>query len=353
MDELPASRPSPFGVFRFPDFRLYAGARLLTIFSGQMLATAIGWQVYEITRDPFMLGMVGLTQFVPNMLFSLVSGTVADRHDRRRIVMTCIASSLLCASVLAWTSWDGTPALAAIFVVSFLFGVIRAFSAPANASFLTAVIPPSQFQSGVLWQQIGFQTGSIVGPSTAGVILATSLGARAVYAGCVALYVAALACFALMRVRPAPPPSAEPFGAALLGGLRYVFKERLLLGVMSLDLFAVLLGGATALLPVFAKDILHADASGLGILRAAPSVGAGVAAFVLAFRPMTRRIGAWLMGGVASFGASIVVFGLSENLWLSAAALAVSGAADMISVTVRHTLIQVATPDEVRGRIAG
>jgi MFS family permease len=352
MTEIPAPRPSPFAVFRHADFRRYALARLVTIFSGQMLATTIGWQVYEITRDPLMLGMVGLTQFVPNMLFSLVSGTVADRHDRRRIVMTCIASSFLCASALAWTSWGGNPSLAAIFGVSFCFGVIRAFSAPANSSFLTAVIPPAEFPSGVLWQQIGFQVGSIVGPSTAGVVLATSAGAPAVYGTCLVLYVVALASFATMRVRPEPRPAAEPFSAALLGGLRYVFRERLLLGAMSLDLFAVLLGGATALLPVFAKDVLRTDSTGLGILRAAPSVGAGLAAFVLAFRPLSRRIGPWLLGGVASFGAATVVFGLSENLWLSAAALAVSGAADMISVTVRHTLIQVATPDEVRGRVS-
>ncbi len=352
MDELPSERPSPLAAFRHRDFRFYALSRLITIFSGQMLATAIGWQVYQLTHDVWMLGMVGLTQFIPNLLFSLFSGTAADRYDRRRIVMLCVTSSFLCAGALAQTSSAGTSSLAVIFGVSFLFGIIRAFSAPANSAFLTAVVPPKDFTNAVLWQQIGFQIGSIVGPSVAGLLLVSRLGYTGLYRSCMGLYVLALLCYALMRVRPPARAGTEPFMRALLGGLRYVFQERLLLGAMSLDLFAVLLGGATALLPAFAKDVLQTDATGLGLLRAAPSVGAGLAALCLAFRPLQRRIGLWLLWSVALFGASTILFGLSKELWLSVAALIVGGAADMISVTVRHTLIQVATPDEVRGRVS-
>jgi MFS family permease len=345
-------RPAPLGAFRHRDFRCYALARFLTICAGQMLAVAIGWQVYAITQEELQLGLVGLAQFAPNLIFSLFSGTVADRRDRRRIVMVCVMSSLLCAGALAWTSSTGSPSLALIYGVSFLFGIIRAFSAPANSAFLPAVVQGPDFPNAVVWQQIGFQLGSVLGPAVGGFVMASSAGIPGVYATCVGLYAAALVCFVLIRVRPPARPMVEPFRAALLGGLRYVWREKLLLGSMSLDLFAVLLGGATALLPVFAVEVLHTDARGLGMLRAAPAVGAGLMAAVLIFRPLRRRTGAWLFGGVALFGLATIVFGLSKSLWLSILALGVAGAADMISVTVRHTLIQVATPDEVRGRVS-
>jgi MFS family permease len=343
---------SAFSTFRHRDFRFYAVARLITIFAGQMLATAVSWQVYVLTDSYLMLGMIGFVQFLPNLLFSLFTGTVADRHDRRLIVMGCITSSLLCAGALAWVSSTGAATLPIIFGVSFAFGVIRAFSAPANSSFLTAVVPREDFPKAVLWQQIGFNAGCIVGPTVAGLLIGTAGGLPGVYLACIGLYVVAFACYLLMRTRQELRPSDEPFLRALGGGLRYVFKERLLLGAMSLDLFAVLLGGATALMPAVARDLLHTDAQGLGYLRAAPSVGAGLALLVLIFRPLQRRIGPWMLWSVAAFGAATVAFGLARSLWLSVAALVVVGATDMVSVTVRHTLIQMATPDAFRGRVS-
>ncbi len=352
MESPAGTRRATLEVFRSADFRLYLGARLLLISAGQMLSVAVGWQVYALTGKALHLGLVGLAMFVPNVLLSLVSGTVADRFDRRRIVMMCLAASAGAAVILAWQASRPGGSLVAIYGVSALIGSIRAFSAPAGSSLLPALVPSRQFQSAVAWQMIVFQAATVAGPAAGGLLYGTRHGAAGVYAVCVALYAAAFAAYALMRARSRGDAGSEPFRAALSAGVRYVWREKVLLGAISLDLFAVLLGGATALMPVYAKDILGTGPVGLGILRSAPALGAGVAAAVLAVRPLHRRVGTALFAGVTIFGVATVLFAFSRSLAAATAALAVMGAADMVSVVIRHTLIQVVTPDAMRGRVS-
>jgi MFS family permease len=337
-----------FSAFRSRGVAAYLSTRLLTITASQMVSVAIGWQVYELTKDPLHLGYVGLAQFLPSMAFSLVSGHTADRFDRRLILFICVIASLAASALLA----RAVPSLGVIYGVSVAIGVIRAFSGPAGASFLPTLVPAADFGNAVAWSMIGFQAGTVIGPAVGGLVFALSGGGAMVYALAAGLY--ALALTALLFV-PTPAKRADRPAAtaeSLLAGLAYVFREKVILGAMALDLFAVLLGGATALMPVFARDILQAGPEGLGLLRAAPAVGAGLMALLIAFVPLRRRLGWTLLGGVAVFGLATIVFGLSRNFALSVAALAVAGGADMLSVNIRHTLIQMATPDAMRGRVS-
>jgi MFS family permease len=344
--------PSPaLSLFRNRDFRLFAAARLLWVTAGQMVFVAIGWQVYQITQDALHLGFVGLAQFVPATAFAILAGQAADRYDRRSIMIVCVTASLGAAGLLAFQAMR-KPSLEVIYAVSALFGVIRAFSGPASASLLPLLVTEEQFPRAVPWSLIVFQIGTVLGPAVGGLVYDAGRSAATVYAVASGLYLTGLACMLFMRIRPGARQAVATTLHSLLAGIRYVWRERILLGAMSLDLFAVLLGGATALLPIFAGEIFDAGARGLGILRSAPAVGAGAMAIFLAFRPLERRMGPVLFGGVAVFGLATVVFGLSRHFGLSVAALAVAGAADMLSVTIRHTLIQMATPDEMRGRVS-
>ena len=343
--------PSPYAPFRHGNFTLYQLARVFLIIGGQIFIVALQWQVYELTKSKFHLGMIGLAQFLPNFLFSLVGGHAADRLDRRKIVMMCAWASAATGALLAWESTRPTPSLFVIYLACGLFGLIRAFSAPAGHAFLPALVPSAILPNAIVWHLTVFQLATVIGPAIGGFVYAGSHAARVYIVGS-AFYAAAFAGLALLRARPRTPPDQEPFERAVLAGIRQVWNDRRLLGAMSLDLFAVLLGGATALLPAVAKDILHRGPEVLGILRSAPSVGAGLMALVLAFRPLRSRIGAWILGGVAVFGLATIGFGLSKSLPLTVGFLIVSGAADMLSVTVRHTLIQVATPDAMRGRVS-
>ena len=344
-------RPSAYAPFLHGDFTLYQFARILLIIGGQMIIVALQWQVYELTGSKFHLGMIGLAQFLPNLLFSLPAGHVADRRSRRAIVMACALAVGATSCLLAWESLRPQPSLAVIYVACGLFGLIRAFSAPAGHAFLPALVPGAILPNAIVWHLTVFQLATVVGPTVGGFVYAGSHPSR-VYAVAAAFYGAAFLAMALLKARPAPSPSAEPFERAVSAGVRHVWKDKRLLGAMSLDLFAVLLGGATALLPAIAKDILHKGPEVLGVLRSAPAMGAGIMAIALAFLPLRRRIGAWILIGVGVFGLATVGFGLSTRLWLTMGLLVVSGAADMLSVTVRHTLIQVATPDAMRGRVS-
>ena len=337
-----------FNAFRHRGVPFYLSTRFFSITASQMVSVAIGWQVYELTRDPLHLGYVGLAQFLPAMLFSLVSGHAADRYDRRFILFACILANLGAVSLLARVA----PSLPIIYGVSVAIGIIRAFGGPASASFLPTLVPAAEFGNAVAWSMIGFQAGTVIGPAVGGLVFAYLGGGVMVYVVAAGLY--ALALLNLVGVPSAPKRENRPAPtfASLVAGLAYVWKERVILGAMALDLFAVLLGGATALLPVFARDILHAGPEGLGMLRAAPAVGAGLMALLISFFPLRRRLGWTLLGGVAVFGLATVVFGLSRNLALSVAALAVAGSADMLSVNIRHTLIQMSTPDAMRGRVS-
>ena len=293
-----------------------------------------------------------LAQFLPNVLLSLVGGHMADRLDRRRIVMACAWASAATGALLAWESMRGADTrLAVIYAACGMFGVIRAFSAPAGHAFLPALVPGTILPTAIVWHLTVFQMATVVGPAVGGFVYSGSHASR-VYVVGAAFYGAAFIGMALLRARPQPSPDQEPFERAVKAGIRHVWSDRRLLGAMSLDLFAVLLGGATALMPAIAKDILHKGPEVLGLLRSAPSAGAGIMALTLAFLPLRRRIGAWIFGGVTVFGLATIGVGFSTGLWLTVGLLVVSGAADMLSVTVRHTLIQVATPDAMRGRVS-
>jgi MFS family permease len=347
----PVETASAFAPFRHGDFTLYQFARILLILAGQFVILALQWQVYHLTNSKLHLGMIGLAQFLPNLLMSLPAGHAADRMNRRTIVMACTLANAATVALLAWQATLPSPSLVVIYVACALFGLIRAFSAPAGHAFLPALVPGSILKNAIVWHLTVFQLSTVVGPAAAGFMYGSDHPAR-VYTIGAALFVAAFLGLALIRARPRPATSDEPFERAVSAGVRYVWNDKRLLGAMSLDLFAVLLGGATALIPSIAKDILGRGPEILGILRSSPALGAGIMALALAFRPLRRNIGVWMLGGVAVYGLATIGFGLSAHLPLTISLLVISGAADMLSVTVRHTLIQVATPDAMRGRVS-
>jgi MFS family permease len=347
----PPGMPSAQGPFRYRDFSLYQFARMLLIMGGQIVIIALQWQVYALTQSKLQLGMIGLAQFLPNFLASLPAGHFADRVSRRGIVMVCALANAATISMLAWQALEPAPSLVLIYVACSLFGVIRAFSAPAGNAFLAALVPGSILQKAIMWHLIVFQLGTVIGPALGGRIYGSGHAARA-YEVAAGLFAGAFVALACLKSRPQAPPDQEPFERAVSAGLRYVRDDKRLLGALSLDLFAVLLGGATALMPAVVKDILDAGPEVLGDLKTTVAMGAGTMALILAFWPLKRRIGAWLFSGVAVFGLATIGFGLSHSLPLSMGLLFIMGASDMLSVTVRHTLIQVGTPDRMRGRVS-
>ncbi len=349
----PASpRPNPRAAFGYPDFRLFQAGRLLSTLATQMLSVAVGWQVYELTRRPFDLGLVGLVQFLPAIGLSLVTGNTADRFDRRSVVLACYASLSLAACLLYLsTRWTGGTW--PIYATMALFATARAFLAPAAQALVPDIVAPEHFASAVAWGSSIWEIGAILGPALGGWIYSAGRGAGAVYVtGAVAYAASALL---VSRMRHTASRIAEKKAATfdtVVAGVVYVWKNKLVLGSISLDLFAVLFGGATALLPIFARDILHVGPWGLGMLRSAPAVGAGAVAILIAFRPLGRRAGPIMLACVAVFGLATIVFGASTSFWLSLVALAVVGASDMVSVVVRSTLVQIATPRDMRGRVS-
>ncbi|HUJ29818.1 MAG TPA: MFS transporter [Candidatus Acidoferrum sp.] len=338
-------------VFTFPPFRNYEFARLLIVVSLEMQSVAVGWQVYEITRKPLALGITGLVQFVPGVILFLVSGHAADRFDRRRLLTACYAAYAVCSALLLAIGISGTQRVYTIYGVLTLLGVARSFAGPVSRAILPQLVPQEIFPSAVAWHASIFQTASILGPALGGVIYAFFGGPSAVYAAALAGAIAAGgATLAIRTGRPAPP--REPVSwATVLAGLRYIRREKVILGSISLDLVAVLLGGAVALLPVYAREILRTGPWGLGILRSAPGAGAAAMAILLAYRPLRGRAGASMLWCVAGFGAATVIFGVSRSFVLSVVSLVLVGATDMVSVVIRGTLVQVKTPDEMRGRV--
>jgi MFS family permease len=344
-------RPSAFGPFRHRDFTLYQVARVVLILAGQFTILALQQQVFYLTGKPLHVGYIGLATFLPNLLMSIPAGRIADLINRRTIVICCALANAATVSVLAWQAMTPSPSLTIIYIVCAFLGLIRAFSAPAGHAFLPALVPASILQNAIVWHLTVFNLGTVIGPASAG-FLYGEYGPARVYIISASLFVVAFLGLAAIRTRPRPSQVDEPFGRAVSAGIRYVWNDKRILGAMSLDLFAVLLGGATALMPAIARDILGKGAEVLGLLRSAPAVGAGMMALALAFRPLRSRIGGWLFGGVAVYGLATIGFGLSTSLPLTLFLLVISGAADMLSVTVRHTLIQVATPDAMRGRVS-
>jgi len=315
-----------------------------------MLAVAIGWQVYAVSGSVMNLGLVGLAQFAPQLLLTLIVGDVADRFDRRRIAIACQALMCAGAATLALVSVLEVPHVATIFACAVLFGAARAFEMPVMQAILPGLVAPGELPRVLPLSASARQAAMIVGPALGGALYLP--GAWAAYGAC-ALFFA----LAALRMAKTPQPKTvatrEPFSIkTLLGGITYARSQPVILGALSLDLFAVLLGGATALLPVYARDILHTGPIGLGVLRAGPSVGALLMSLYLARNPLKSRVGRKMFAAVAVFGAGTIVFGLSQSFALSLAALFTLGASDMISVVIRHTLVQIDTPDAMRGRLS-
>ena len=331
-------------------FTRFLCARFAGSFAVQMQTVAVGMQVYQLTRNPLDLGLIGLSQVVPFLLFVLIAGHAADRFNRKRIVAVCFALLLACSMALAWLTHAGLRAAWPVFAVMVVFGAARAAMAPASQAMMPNLVPVALFGNAVGINSAMWQVATIAGPAIGGAVYAHS-GPGAVYAAVAALLVIAVGATASISA-PAQSPPAEPMSwQTLAGGLRFVWRRHSVLGAISLDLFAVLFGGATALLPAYATDVLGIGVEGLGWLRAAPGIGAAAMAAALTFWPISRHAGRAMFTGVAVFGAATIVFGISHSFALSLFALAVLGAADMISVFVRHLLVQLETPDAMRGRV--
>jgi MFS family permease len=338
--------------FRYPNFRYYMVARLLVTSATEMQALAVAWQIYAMTHRPLDLGLVGLAQFLPGILLFLVAGHTADRASRQRILQVCCAAFALCSLLLLTFTLHGITSVYPIYAVLLLNGVARAFGGPAGQAFLPQLVDIADFQNAVAWSSTVFQTATITGPMLGGLLYGWAGSPAVVYASTASAYLGALLLIVLIRARVVTRRAVGTSLDMVLGGFRYIWRNKLILGAISLDLFAVLLGGAVALLPVYAREILNAGTTGLGLLRAAPGAGAVLTAVVVAHRPLGRKAGATMLWCVAGFGIATIVFGLSGNMALSLAVLALSGAFDMVSVIVRHTVVQLATPDEMRGRVS-
>ena len=332
------------------DYALFLGARTLSSIAIRMQAVAVGWQVYATTHSALDLGWVAFSQFLPFVFFVLPAGHAADRFDRRRIATLCIATQLLCIAVLLLLSIRGLSSAWPVFAVMVLFGVSRAFYMPAMQALVPALVRAEQLQSAVGLNVTVTQIAFFVGPAVGGLLYL--FGPVTVYGTGAALLFLAVLMVAAIRSGAHAVVSKEPTTwRTLLAGLRFLRLKPTMLGAMTLDLFAVLFGGATALLPVYASDILHVGPDGLGWLRAAPGVGASLCALWLAARPITHRVGHWILGSVAVFGLATVVFGLTKSFAIALLALTIVGASDMVSVYVRNLLVQLETPDEIRGRV--
>lgn len=337
-------------LFAHQAFMRFWAARLAGTAANQILMVAIGWQMYDLTGSAWDLGLVGLLQFAPALLLVLVAGHAVDRWDRARIFALCMAGQTAIALLLAWTTSQGATSRGLLLGLSVAIGTLKAFQLPAQQAIVPLLVPPLLLPRALAFSSAGNQGAIIVGPALGGFLYVA--GAATVYASCAAFFALASVFVALVRYERIARARQAISVETLLAGVRFVWNRQVVLGAISLDLFAVLLGGATALLPMFAKDILHTGPWGLGLLRAAPAVGALTLSIALTRWPIARRAGHVLLGAVAVYGLATLVFGLSTNLLLSIVALAVSGAADMVSVIVRQSLVQLETPDEMRGRVS-
>jgi MFS family permease len=357
--------------FTYPNFVSYTLARFFIVVALEMQSVAVGWQVYEITKRPLDLGYVGLAQFLPGFALFLFAGHAADLYDRRKLLMWCYGGFALCSALLLAISWRAPQSVHAvsvhsisvhsssvhsIYVVLVLLGIFRCFNWPASRALLPQLVPEEHFSNAVAWTASTFQIATIAGPAIGGIAYALFRGPEGVYA--IAVVVSILSTILTLRIHPQPTSPEKELAEkepvtlrTVLAGFRFIWEKKLILGSISLDMFAVLLGGAVALLPVYARTILHTGPWGLGLLRSAPGVGAALMAIVVAHRPIRRRAGLTMLLSVAAFGVLTIVFGVSHSLILSLVALFLLGASDMVSVIIRATLVQVATPDEMRGRV--
>jgi MFS family permease len=347
-DQIPAVDPR-FEAFSYPAYRNFWVARFLSAFAIQMLAVAVGWQIYDLTRNPLDLGLIGLSQFAPAVVLVLITGAAADRFGRRNIMLLSETAFFIVALGLFLLTWHGLTSPVPVFALLVLMGIARAFYGPATSSLVVNLVPERVFPNAVSWSSSSWQVASIVGPVAGGLLYGA--GALTPYGVALAFLAVAIAFLTQIPHDERGPQAGEDKKSQIFAGFKFIFAQPVVLGAISLDLFAVLLGGAVALLPVFARDILHLGPWGLGLLRAAPGIGAVVMAAYLAAVPIKDHAGVFMFIGVALFGVFTLTFGLSTMAWLSILSMVMLGAADMISVQVRETLIQLWTPDEVRGRV--
>ncbi len=346
--------------FRSRDFRLYQLARLVGIIGAEAQSVAVAWLVYQLTHSPLMLGLTGLALFLPGLFFVLPAGHTADRYDRRMIILACYILQCISSALLFWFSYFGTRHIFSIYAVLFLIGISRAFSGPASSAMVPQLVPKDHFVNAITWGSTTFQIANMSGPAIGGLLftlplsgrLAHMRGAPVVFLFTVCTMAMFVGLIASLHVRPGVADSRAFSLRTVFAGLRYVWSTKLLLGSLSLDLFAVLLGGAVNLMPIFASEILHCGPSGLGLLRAMPSVGALLVSITLAFHPVKKRAGALMLTCVGIFGASTILFGLARSLPVALLALFIIGASDTISVVTRSSLLQLATPPEMRGRVS-
>ncbi|MGA1801947.1 MFS transporter [Rhizobium sp. HT1-10] len=338
-----------FAAFRHVSYTRFFFARFLVSFAAQIISVSVGWQMYDQTGSAIYLGLIGLVQFLPSLVLTLVTGSVADRYSRRHIVAICTLVGALCAVALWVMTATGSFAPLPVFLILTVMGIERAFLGPATQSLAPNLVPPEDLSNAVAWNSSSWQTAAIVGPVAGGLLY--GVGPSLAYA-----VAAIFSILGAILIQMIAKPAQHSTGMAtnwntILAGYRFIWSEKVVLGAISLDLFAVLLGGAVALMPIFARDILTLGPWGLGLLRAAPGVGAIATAVLLATYPLRHRAGIYMFAGVAMFGVGTLLFGLSETPWLSIVALMIMGASDMISVYVRETLIALWTPDHVRGRV--
>ncbi|MGA7952012.1 MAG: MFS transporter [Gloeobacterales cyanobacterium] len=345
------SLPDPYAALRFRDYRLFAFGNLASIMGQQMLSVAIGWELYERTHSALSLGIVGLVQVLPVIFLALPAGHAADQFDRRMIVMMTQGVLALCSVGLAVISYQQSLVIL-IYLCLFAIGIARAFNNPARAALLPQIVPKEIFSNAVTWNSSGFQLAAMLGPALAGLLIAMQKSATSVYVCCALTALVFFGCLFFIRGRQAERSTEPVTIKSLVAGFHFVWQTKIILAALTLDLFAVLLGGATTLLPIFAKDILQVGPDGLGWLRAAPAIGAFMMALAITHLPTMNQAGKTLLWAVGGFGAATIGFGLSHSFWFSLFMLACIGALDSISVVVRQTLVQLRTPDEMRGRVS-
>ncbi|MFD3002139.1 MFS transporter [Pontibacter toksunensis] len=348
----------PYAVLRLPEYRLYIVARLCITLAMQIQAVIVGWQIYDITQDPLSLGLIGLAEAIPSIIVSLYAGYIADMVSRKKIIVVAITALLLCSAALLFFTLDLSNVLALygtlpIYIIIFISGIARGFMGPAVFSFMPQLVANKQlYANAITWSSTTWQAASLAGPAAGGLIYGFA-GITAAYATDAVLVLLSLTAFAFIGAKPLPENiNPQNMKESLRSGIRFVFGNQIILSAVSLDLFAVLFGGAVALLPIFASDILDAGPQGLGFLRAAPAVGSVLMAVLLAYHPMQADAGKKMLWSVAGFGMCIILFGLSTNFWFSLGLLALSGAFDSISVIIRSTLIHTLTPEYLKGRVS-
>ncbi len=339
-----------FVALRHPNFSFFLVARFCATLAVQMQGVAVGWQVYSISGNPLDLGLIGLAQFLPFSILVLVAGHFADRANRRSILFLCYSVECLCGILLLYFTLTGQQAVWPVFAVMAMYGSARAFMMPTSQAIMPNLVPADSFANAVALNSSSFQIAILTGPTVGGLLY--MLGPEVVYFTVACLLLVSQIFMLFVRVEKPAPSNSPPTWHTFLEGLHFVWNKPIVLGAISLDLFAVLFGGATALLPAVASDILHVGPAELGLLRTAPGLGATLTAMTLAFFPIARQVGRWMFDGVALFGVATILFGLSANLYLSLFALALLGVGDMVSVYIRHMLVQLETPDAIRGRVS-